>query len=77
MSDCEQTIYRIKMMGLIVLFEWIPTHIGNEIVDKVATEATKNISRFKFQSSRSNKHYKTENQGNMSKAMTRRKKMFY
>lgn len=39
-----QETYRIQMMGLTVLFLWVPVHIGvkgNEMSDKVAKEVTK------------------------------------
>ena len=42
--EIKQILYRIEMMGITVVFVWVPAHIGvrgNEVVDKVAKEATK------------------------------------
>ncbi len=40
-----QKLYRIQMMGITVVFLWVPAHIGiqgNETADKEAKTAVKN-----------------------------------
>ncbi len=43
--EIMQTLYRIQMMGITVVFLWVPAHIGiqgNETADKEAKAAVKN-----------------------------------
>ena len=43
LTEIQQRVYRIQYMGTIVIFVWIPAHLGingNEMADKYAKEAT-------------------------------------
>ncbi|XP_013884271.1 uncharacterized protein LOC106532689 [Austrofundulus limnaeus] len=43
--EIQLILYRIQAMGLIVIFTWVPSHIGvigNELADRYAKQASKN-----------------------------------
>ncbi|XP_037531102.1 uncharacterized protein LOC119408373 [Nematolebias whitei] len=54
--ELQQTLFRIQMMGLTVIFLWTPAHIGirgNEAADRAAKAATKDQINFTISISKS------------------------